>query len=96
MGHMPLLMFEEAVASLKKAGPGNYRRIETFDLEYKPDGSWELYHWAELLYVIDSRGRTEVFWDSDEPITKTSKDGINSLSLLVLGRREFPLKEKRR
>ena len=77
------------------AGRKDYARFGGFELEHLPDGSWELYHYGELRYVIDLRGNSAVYLPEGEEhlgISKSDRDNINSLSLLVRGVYEIPPK----
>lgn len=74
------------------AEPGSHHRDSMWMLEHRPDGSWELYHYGSLLYLIDRHQRTQVFLpqgEEDMGLSKSDRDGINSLSMCVLGRMEI-------
>ena len=71
--------------SLVRAG-GGHRKMGAYTLDYLPDGSWELSRYAQLVYVIDSKGRGRVF---SEERTLPEMRAVNSLSILVTGEKAF-------
>lgn len=93
MAALPSLQMRKSVNMLMGVEDG-YRRFGCgWELYHRPDGSWELYHYGSLLYVIDRGLRSQVYLpagEEDMGLSKSDRDSINSLSLLVLGRMEIP------
>lgn len=90
MPRIPMREFEIAHQRLLERGPSHHRKVGTsFILDYKPDGSWEIWHLSNLIYVIDRFGRSEVICDQ-EGVSLSDRNAINSLSMLVLGFKEIP------
>lgn len=76
--------------SLLKEG-GGHRKRGPYTLDLMPDGSWELSRYAALLYVIDSKGHGRVFAENR---TLPEMRAVNSLSILVTGRKAFSTREE--
>ena len=94
MPKLPNKTIADMRQSLLRDGKG-HRKSGSTTLDLMPDGSWELGRYARTLCVIDRNGNVMVYPNVDGALSPSDVNAINSLTMLVLGRKHLLTKRDR-
>lgn len=91
MPNLPMAGISRAVESLKKSN-GGHRKVNCFTLDLFDDGVWVLNHYSEPIYTV--MGGKGIMHNPAEELSMSDRNAINSLSMVLLGRKEILNKEE--